>query len=65
MPEKVQLFITCLSEQFQPTVLENMVKILERVGVEVEFPRQQTCCGQPFFNSGFQTQARKLALQWL
>lgn len=62
---KVQLFITCLTEQFYPGVLTKMVAILERLGVEPVFPDQQTCCGQPFFNSGFQNEARKMALAWI
>ena len=62
---KVQLFITCLTEQFFPTVLENMIKILEKYDVEVEFPSEQTCCGQPFFNSGFHDEARIMATRWL
>lgn len=62
---KVQLFITCLGEQFFPGVLEKMVTVLERVGVAPVFPPEQTCCGQPFFNSGFQDEARKIAAGWL
>jgi len=65
MTIKVQLFITCLGEQFFPTVLKDMVTILERLGVRCEFPQEQTCCGQPFFNSGFQSQARQLARRWI
>jgi L-lactate dehydrogenase complex protein LldE len=65
MPQKAQLFITCLAEQFYPKTLEQMVNILERLGVVVEFPQEQTCCGQPFFNSGYQSEARKVALNWL
>ena len=65
MPIKAQLFITCLAEQFFPGVLRRMVGLLERLGVEVAFPEEQTCCGQPFFNSGYQTQARELARKWL
>jgi L-lactate dehydrogenase complex protein LldE len=42
-----------------------MVGLLERLGVQVAFPEQQTCCGQPFFNSGYRTQARDLAIKWL
>lgn len=61
----VQLFITCLAEQFYPGVLEKMVHLLERLGVEMVFPEAQTCCGQPFYNSGFQDQARKMARRWL
>jgi L-lactate dehydrogenase complex protein LldE len=60
-----QLFITCLADQFFPNVLKGMVSLLERLGVQVAFPAEQTCCGQPFFNSGYRTQARELAAQWL
>ena len=65
MPIKAQLFITCLAEQFYPQVLVQMVDLLERLGVNVEFPPEQTCCGQPMFNSGFQSEARGIATQWL
>lgn len=65
MATKAQLFITCLAEQFFPKVLKGMVGLLERLGVQVDFPREQTCCGQPFFNSGYQRQARDLARTWL
>ncbi len=65
MTEKVQLFITCLSEQFFPDTLKNMVALLERLGVVPAFPEAQTCCGQPFFNNGFQEDARKVARGWL
>ena len=62
---KVQLFITCLSEQFFPGTLKNMVNILEKLGVAVEFPEEQTCCGQPYFNSGFQNESRQIANKWI
>lgn len=62
---KIQLFITCLSEQFFPDTLKNMVHLLEKLGVEVSFPEKQTCCGQPYFNSGFRNQARDLAKHWI
>ncbi len=65
MALKVQLFITCLAEQFFPNVLKGMVELLQRQGVQVAFPEEQTCCGQPFFNSGFRNQARDLARKWL
>jgi len=65
MAIKAQLFITCLAEQFFPDVLKRMVGLLERLGVQVEFPERQTCCGQPFFNSGYREQARDLAVKWL
>lgn len=60
-----QLFITCLAEQFFPGVLCKMVRLLERLGVRVALPEAQTCCGQPFFNSGYWMQARELARHWL
>ena len=65
MAIKVQLFITCLAEQFFSPMLKDMVVVLERLGVQCEFPEAQTCCGQPMFNSGFQSQARDLARKWI
>jgi L-lactate dehydrogenase complex protein LldE len=65
MPQRAQLFITCLAEQFYPKMLEQMVGILEKLGVSVEFPAEQTCCGQPFYNSGYQSEARQMASHWL
>ncbi|HLE15957.1 MAG TPA: (Fe-S)-binding protein [Anaerolineales bacterium] len=62
---KAQLFITCLAEQFYPNILQQMVLLLERLDVQVEFPAEQTCCGQPLYNSGFQSQARAMARNWL
>lgn len=60
-PRRVALFITCLGDLFYPQVGEATVKILRRVGVEVDFPSRQTCCGQPAFNSGFHRVTRHLA----
>jgi len=62
---KVQLFLTCLGENFFPPVLRDMVAVLERLGAQCEMPEGQTCCGQPFYNSGFQRQAVGPARQWL
>ncbi|MCX7607757.1 MAG: (Fe-S)-binding protein [Anaerolineales bacterium] len=61
MPETVQLFITCLIDSFFPQIGEAMVRVLNRAGVQVEFPREQTCCGQPAFNAGLRAEARPLA----
>ena len=57
----VQLFITCLVDSFFPEVGEAMVSVLRRAGVEVDFPRGQTCCGQPTFNAGLRAEARQIA----
>ncbi|MCX5819080.1 MAG: (Fe-S)-binding protein [Deltaproteobacteria bacterium] len=63
--ETVQLFITCMGENLLPDVLKKMVLLLERLGVRCELPEAQTCCGQPFFNSGFQAEGREMALGWM
>lgn len=57
----VQLFVTCLVDGFRPGVGRATVQVLERLGYRVEFPPDQTCCGQPAFNSGFRTEARAMA----
>ena len=62
---KVSLFITCLIDQFAPQVGVSMVGVLRRLGVEVDFPYDQTCCGQPAYNSGFQDEARGLAARFI
>lgn len=53
--------ITCLGDALFPDVGVATVKLLRRLGVEVDFPPAQTCCGQPHFNSGFHHDARDLA----
>jgi L-lactate dehydrogenase complex protein LldE len=62
---KAQLFITCLGDQFYTATLQNMTAILERLGVEVTFPPEQTCCGQPLFNNGFEDATRPVALNFM
>ena len=62
---KVSLFITCLVDTFFPEVGESMVKVLRKLGLEVNFLEDQTCCGQPAFNSGFQHDATVLAKRFL
>ena len=57
----VQLFITCLVNSFYPQTGEAVVEVLRRLGLRVEFPRDQTCCGQPNFNAGLREEARVLA----
>jgi L-lactate dehydrogenase complex protein LldE len=59
---QVQLFVTCIVDSLYPSAGEAVVTVLERLGVEVLFPEAQTCCGQPAYNSGFQAEARRLAL---
>jgi L-lactate dehydrogenase complex protein LldE len=61
MTDSVQLMITCLADTFFPEVGVSMVKVLERIGLRVEFPEKQTCCGQPDFNAGLRSEAKKMA----
>ena len=57
----IQLFITCLVDSFYPKTGEAIVEILHRLGINVEFPQDQTCCGQPNFNAGLRPEARQIA----
>ena len=57
----VSLMITCLGDAFFPDVGVATVTLLRRLGVTVDFPDAQTCCGQPHFNSGYHDEARDLA----
>jgi L-lactate dehydrogenase complex protein LldE len=53
--------VTCLGDALFPDVGLATVRLLRRLGVEVDFPKAQTCCGQPHFNSGYHDLARDLA----
>ena len=60
-PKRVALCVTCLVDQILPEVGVATVQLLRRAGYLVDFPESQTCCGQPFFNSGFRGEAVDLA----
>jgi L-lactate dehydrogenase complex protein LldE len=60
-PGRVSLLVTCLVDFFQPSVGEATVALLARRGLGVEVPAGQTCCGLPFFNSGYRAEAARLA----
>lgn len=62
-PVKVGLFVTCLVDLFRPTVGFAAVKLLEEAGCEVHVPVQQTCCGQPAWNSGDRADTADIAKQ--
>ncbi|CAN5623870.1 (Fe-S)-binding protein [soil metagenome] len=57
---KVLLMATCLCDAFFDDVAQATVEVLEHLGCEVEFPEDQTCCGQPAFNSGDWAASRKV-----
>lgn len=61
MARRVGLFIPCYVDQCYPGVARAAVAVLERLGVHCEFPREQTCCGQPAYNSGYRKEAAKVA----
>ena len=58
---KVTLFIPCFVDLMYPQVGISMVKILERLGHDIECPEELACCGQPPFNSGHWDEARSVA----
>ena len=51
---RVALFIACYNDALFPEVGQAVVRLLRRLGHQVEFPAEQTCCGQMHFNSGYQ-----------
>ena len=61
MKRKVSLFVPCFVDQLLPEVAVDTVKVLRRVGCAVEFPEDQTCCGQPALNTGYWGDARPCA----
>src|SRR5579862_3959028 len=61
---RVALFIPCFIDQLYPKVGIAMVHVLRRLKVEVDFPADQTCCGQPAFNTGYWDEARPLAKRY-
>ena len=65
MLPRVALFIPCFVDQLCPQVGVAMVRVLRRIGCEVYFPEEQTCCGQPAFNSGYWDEARPVAQRFL
>lgn len=61
----VDLFVPCYIDQMYPNTGWNVLKVLEKAGVEVNYNPNQTCCGQPTFNSGFWNQSKKLATKFI
>ncbi len=61
MAQEVTLFIPCFVDQLVPQVGFDMVTVLRRIGCTINYPEEQTCCGQPAFNGGFWDEARPVA----
>ncbi|WP_419699209.1 (Fe-S)-binding protein [Mucilaginibacter sp. NFX135] len=51
---KVALFVPCYIDQFYPKAAIATLELLEKLGVDVHYPKNQTCCGQPMANSGYE-----------
>ncbi len=64
-PASVALFVTCMVDMIYPRVGMATVDLLEEQGVKVVFPEEQTCCGQPAFNSGYHEEAMRMAHHFL
>jgi L-lactate dehydrogenase complex protein LldE len=62
---RVTLFVTCLTDTLVPETGVAVVRLLERLGHEVEFPLAQTCCGQMHLNTGYRYDARRLARRFV
>lgn len=63
--KRVSLFITCIMDMVYPASGVAVVDLLEHLGVEVDFPEGQTCCGQPAFNAGYRGDSATVAKHFL
>ena len=61
----VHIFIPCFVDQLYPQVAFNMVKVLERVGCNVIYNPNQTCCGQPAFNAGYWQESKDVCNKFI
>ena len=62
---RIALFVTCVGDAILPGVGKATVAVLERLGHQVDFPRDQTCCGQLHANSGYRSEALSLARRFV
>jgi L-lactate dehydrogenase complex protein LldE len=62
---RIALFVTCLADTLYPSVGRATVRLLERLGHQVEFPQGQTCCGQMHINTGYQKEAVPLVRRYV
>jgi L-lactate dehydrogenase complex protein LldE len=64
-PTDIYFYSTCLVDQFAPQAGLDAIRLLEREGITVHFPPDQTCCGQPAYSSGYPDEARAVARRQL
>ncbi len=62
---EVELFIPCFIDQLYPETAFSTMKVLERAGCRVHYNPNQTCCGQPAYNSGYMKEATRLAEKFM
>lgn len=62
---KVDIFVPCFIDQIYPETAFNMIKILKKLGVEVFYNPEQTCCGQMAFNSGYWDEAKAVGEKFI
>ena len=62
-PDSVYFFGTCLIDSLYPEAGLAAIRLIQRQGINVVFPQDQSCCGQPAYNSGFPNEAREVALK--
>ncbi|MBB4893277.1 L-lactate dehydrogenase complex protein LldE [Streptomyces olivoverticillatus] len=60
---RVGLFVTCVNDTLYPRTGRAVVTLLERLGVHVDFPMDQSCCGQPLYNTGYRHHTEPLLLR--
>jgi L-lactate dehydrogenase complex protein LldE len=63
--KKVSLFVTCIVDMIYPDTGMSVVEVLERLGVAIDFPEGQTCCGQMGFNAGYRDDAKAVAKHFI
>jgi L-lactate dehydrogenase complex protein LldE len=61
----VSLFVTCMVDMLYPGTGVSVVEVLTHLGIQVDFPMGQTCCGQPAFNAGYRPEARQVARHFI
>ncbi len=62
---KVALMLTCINDTMFPETGKSVVRLLRRLGVDVDFPAAQTCCGQPMINTGYLDEAVPVVRQFV
>jgi L-lactate dehydrogenase complex protein LldE len=61
---RIALFVTCLTDTLFPEAAKSVVRVLERLGHQVAFPMEQTCCGQMHVNTGYHAQGLPFAREF-